>query len=61
MDLSQITDVLVEGIDHNDFPKYTDAYISQATYKDVALTEKELDELNKNRSFIYEKLMEQIY
>lgn len=66
LDLNKITDIEFGGIDHSDYPDYCDAYISQAFLGYPSggtreLTESELDLLNDNRDFVYEKLMEYLY
>ena len=50
LDYSKIDDVVVEGIDHNDYPDFCDAYIASAMYDDSGnyrpLTEDELESLD---------------
>ena len=60
-DYQYITDVVIEDIDHNDSPDYCDAFISSAKYHGTELTEKLLEKLNKDRDFVYEKIIEYIY
>ena len=60
LDYSQIDDVVVDGIDHNDYPDFSDAYIASAMYNDPttgeyrALTENELESLDS--SWVYEQV-----
>jgi hypothetical protein len=60
LDHSQIDDVVVEGINHNDCPDFCDAYIASAMYNDPitgnyrGLTENELENLNSD--WIYEQI-----
>ena len=58
LDYNLITDIHFEGIDHNDYPKYCDAYIYSAKYKGEKMSKKQLESLNYE--FIYKKLMEYI-
>lgn len=58
---SKITDVEVDGIDHRDAPDFCDAYISSAYYKGREMTEIELERLNEDRDFVYQKVMDRIY
>jgi hypothetical protein len=58
----KIVDISIEGIDHRDAPDYCDAYIASASWDDgTELTEEELQELNEDRSFVYEKVIDWIY
>lgn len=50
--------VTFSGIDHNDHPDYTDAFIDSAERNGVKLTDSELEEVNNNSSLVYELLME---
>lgn len=50
-----------EDIDHSDAPDYCDAYITYAEQDGVPLTEEELDELNEDRDYVYELLMDHLY
>ena len=56
MDYSKIDNIVFDGIDHNDRPDYCDAYILSADYDGEEMTEEQLDELNEDRNFVYEKL-----
>tara|TARA_Y100000294_G_scaffold172754_1_gene187919 strand:+ start:328 stop:516 length:189 start_codon:yes stop_codon:yes gene_type:complete len=61
IDTSRITAVQLEDIDTNDYPDFADAYISDAIYMGREMTEAELDELNNDSGFVYEKVMEEIF
>lgn len=59
-------DVFVTNIDTKDYPDFCDAYIEEAWYENddgnfVELTEKELDELNEDRDFVYQATLDQIF
>ncbi len=60
-----ITDLDFDGIDHSDFPKYCDAFISQAYWADtgIELTIEELDDLEDRNQldFIYEVLEDYLH
>ena len=47
--------VVIEGIDHSDYPDYCDAFIASATYNGREMTDKEIEELPDY--FVYEKVM----
>jgi hypothetical protein len=56
-----IDNIEFEGINHNDYPDYCDAYIISAEYDGREMTEGEIEELNNDLSFVYEKLMDFLY
>ena len=61
-DLSKISNIGFEGINHDDYPDFCDAYISEAEYKDRQLTEEELEWLNENETdFRYEQLIDYLF
>jgi hypothetical protein len=57
IDYSKITDISINGIDYADYPDFCDAYIEDAYYNGIPLTEDQLEELNEDRDFVYEKVM----
>ena len=62
LDLSKIEDIEIDGINHNDYPDFCDAFISSATYQNRDMTEEELEILDEEyRDFVYEKLMDYLY
>lgn len=61
LDYSQIEDVELDGIDGRDAPDFSDAYISSATYKGREMTEDELNVLNANSEYVYQKVIDWIY
>jgi hypothetical protein len=61
MDLTKISNIQFDGIDHSDYPDFCDAYIVSAEYEGREMTDEELDELNENRDFVYEQLWEHLH
>ena len=62
LDLSKIEDIEFDGINHNDYPDFCDAFISSATYQNRDMTEEELEVLDEEyRDWVYEKLMDYLY
>jgi hypothetical protein len=61
LDYTKISNIEFDGIDHKDYPDYCDAYIVNADYDGVEITEEQLEEINDNRDFVYEKLMDYLY
>lgn len=58
LNTKMIDNIVFENVDKNDHPDYSDAFISYAERDGVSLSDEELDELNQDSSFVYEKLME---
>jgi hypothetical protein len=56
-----IDNIEFEGIDPNDHPDYCDAHIISADYDGREMTEDEIEELNNDSGFVYEKLMDFLY
>ncbi len=61
MDLSKIENIEIEGIDSADYPDFCDAFIAAAEYGGKQLTEKQLDILNNDSSFVYSCVIDLIY
>jgi hypothetical protein len=58
---AKIESVEVEGIDPSDYPDFCDAYVSYAEINGREATEEELDEINEDRDFVYEKVWERLF
>ena len=52
----EYTNVKFEGIDHNDYPDYCDAYIVYAELNGIPLNEDEIEELNDDSYTRYDLL-----
>lgn len=61
MDLRDLENIKVEGVDYEDCPDFCDAYISYAEYEGKPLTEEELEEVNNNGEFVYECVINKLY
>jgi hypothetical protein len=61
LDYSLIDVIEFDGINHDDYPDYCDTHIVSATYKGEEMTEEQIEELNQDREFVYEKLMNRIF
>ena len=61
MEISKIKIVSIEGISHEDYPKYCDAFISEATYDGKPMNESELEELNDNSEFLAKAIHDYLY
>ena len=61
LDYKLIEDVEIENIASGDYPDFVDAYIASATYKGRDMTEEELELLNEDGEFIYNKVIEHLF
>ena len=62
IDLSLVDNVLVDGIDWNDYPDFCDAFISSADYNGNEMSEELIDKLNDEYpDFVYEQVVNAIY
>ena len=62
LELKQIDNVEIDGIDTRDYPDFCDAYINSADYKGREMTEDELDFLNhEHREFVHEKVFDHLF
>lgn len=61
MNLENIQNIEMDGIDTTDYPDFCDAFIVSADYEGRKLTDKEIDALNENSCFIYECVLKQIF
>jgi hypothetical protein len=50
----KITNVVLDGIYHWDYPDYCDAFIDSADYDGKEMTDEQLDELNEDYELIHE-------
>ena len=61
LDISNVTDIEVDGANPRDYPDFSDAYISYAVWKDTGeeLTDEELEQLtDENSDLVNEKAHE---
>lgn len=62
IDLTEIDKINFEDVDFDDYPDFSDAFISSADYKGRPMTESELDELNSDYSdYVHEELIKYLY
>lgn len=61
LDYSKIDDIDLDGIDHNDYPDFCDAFICAATYNGREMTDEELDVLNDDRDYGYDKVIARLF
>ena len=61
MDFSKIENIEIDGINHNDYPDYVDAFISYAEYDGKEMTDFELYKLNEYGDFVYDCVIKKIF
>jgi hypothetical protein len=61
IDFKKVSNLVFEDIDYDDYPDFCDAFISSADLDGIPMTEAELEELNENRDFVHEKLIDYIF
>ena len=61
MDYKKITNVVLDGIDSDDYPDFCDVYIVSADYDGEPMSEDQIDKLNEDSDFIYTKIEEFLY
>ena len=61
IDYSKISNVVVSGIDFEDYPDFCDAYIVSADYDGEPMTDLEIDELNQDGEFVNESVFKQVF
>lgn len=61
LDYSLIDNIEVDGIDTRDYPDFCDAYISNATYNSVDMSDEQLENINNDREFVYEQVLNRLY
>lgn len=60
LNYQKISNIEFDGINHDDYPDYCDAYIVSAEYNGEQMTEEQLDLLNEDFDYVYEKLIEHL-
>jgi len=61
MDYKKIVNIKIEDIDYSDVPDFCDAFIASADYDGEPMTKEQLQEINNDRDFVYQSLMDFLY
>ena len=61
IDFTKIDNVQVGGIQGWDAPDFCDAYIESCDIDGIPATDEQLDFINNNSDFVYEKVMKALY
>ena len=59
-DYSKISNVMVDGIDMEDYGDFCDAYITSADYNGKPMTDEQIEELNNDSEFVNQSVFAQI-
>jgi len=57
----KLIDNIVFQYDSKDYPEFTDTLILSADYDGKEMTSDQLNEINEDSEFVYEKLLEWLY
>jgi len=58
--MKEIDNIEFDGIDYSDYPDFCDAFICYAERNGEPLNDTELDKLNEDTDFVYNKLMDHL-
>jgi len=61
LQLDKIDNIEFDGVDMSDSPDFVDAFILSADMNGIEMNEEELDELNENKGFVYQKLIDKLF
>lgn len=62
IDISKIEDIEIDGVDTKDYPDFSDAFISAASYEGRDLTDEELDWVcDNNPDLVHEEVYKHLY
>jgi len=61
MDYKKITNVVLDGLDLEDYPDFCDAFIVSADYDGEPMTDDQIDKLNEDSDFVYTKIEEFLF
>jgi len=61
MNYDLIDNIELDGIDTNDYPDFSDAYVVSADYDGEAMTELMIEEINEDYSFIHDCVYNQLF
>jgi hypothetical protein len=61
LNLFKISNIEFEDVDYKDYPDFCDAFISSADMDGIPMTEEELEKLNEDKCFVFEKLFDKLF
>ena len=60
-EFNKITNVVLDGLHHWDYPDYCDAFIDSADYDGREMTDEQLDNLNEDYELIHELVWDNLH
>ena len=60
MDYKKIDNIKLDGVDTRDYPDFCDAFIESADYNGVPMTGEQLDDINNDVEFVYDRVIESL-
>jgi hypothetical protein len=61
IDYALIDNIVIEGIDGDDYPDFCDAFIASADYAGKPMKEEMIEALNKDSDFLYQQVLNFIH
>ena len=61
LDYELVSNISLGGMDYRDAPDFCDAYVESAYYAGEPMTADQLDELNEDRDYVYECIIDFLY
>ena len=61
IELDKIDNIEFDDVNMNDSPDFSDAFIKSADMDGTPMTEDELEQLNENRGYVYQKLIDELF
>jgi hypothetical protein len=61
MDYKKIDNIELEDVCTWDYPDFTDAFIANAHYDGIPMTDKQLEEINEDGDFVYQCVENYLY
>ena len=61
MDYAKIDNIYIGGINTNDYPDFSDAFILSADYEGKPMNEKQLDLINEDTDFVHQFVINNLF
>ena len=61
MNYSLINNIEIDGIDTNDYPDFSDAFIVSAYYDGEIMTDAQIDKLNEDYDFVHHCVYNELF
>lgn len=61
IDYNKISNVCINDLHYSDSPDFSDAFIESADYCNKEMTADQLETLNEDRDYVYERIIDFLY